>query len=330
VRLIQWKRREFIALLGSLAASWPSPLRAQQQSGHLPRIGLLWPGVSPPPSPRMESFRRGLREQGFVDGRNVIIELRYAPEGQQRLPELVAELVRMKVEVICTFGDLAPKIAQQATQTTPIIAIADDMLGGGLVTNLSRPGGNITGVTILAPELSAKRLQVLKSVFPEITRVAALWDPTTGTAQVLVTKNAAQFLNVDVQVLEVRSHKDLATAFEAAAKERAEALNVFSSPFLSSLYHEIIGLAAEKKLPAIYQWREHVEAGGLMSYGPNLGEMWRQTAVMVAKVLAGANPPDMPVEQPAKIELVLNQKAAKALALELPLPVLIQADDVIE
>jgi putative ABC transport system substrate-binding protein len=326
----QLRRREFITLLGGAAASWPLAARAQQPAGNVPRIGLLWPGVTPPVSPRMESFRRGLREQGYVDGRNVIIELRYAQEGPQRLADHAAELVRMNVDVIDTAGDLAPKIAQQASRTIPIIAITDDILGAGLVANLSRPGGNVTGLSILAPELSAKRLEVLKSVFPAITRVAALSDSSTGTAQALMTSNAAQFLNVDLQILEIRSREDLAPAFEAVIKKRAEALNVFSSPFLSSLYREIIDLAAEKRLPAIYQWREYVEAGGLMSYGPNLAEMWRQAAVMVAKVLGGANPGEMPVEQPAKIDLVVNQKTAKALALELPLPLLIRADDVIE
>jgi ABC-type uncharacterized transport system substrate-binding protein len=291
---------------------------------------MLWPGVSAPASPRMESFRRGLREQGYVDGRNVRVELRFAREGLQTLPKLAAELVQLNVDVICTFGDLTPKLAQEATRAIPIIAITDDIVGAGLVDNLSRPGANLTGLTILAPELSAKRLQVLKSVFPTITRVATLTDPTTGTAQVLLTSNAAQFLNVDLQVLQIRGREDLSAAFEAAKVRRAEALNVFSSPLLSSLSGEIIELAAEYKMPAIYQWREHVEAGGLISYGPNLGEMWRQCAVMVAKVLAGAKPGDMPVEQPSTIELVVNHKTAKALGLELPLPLLIRADDLIE
>jgi putative ABC transport system substrate-binding protein len=288
------------------------------------------PGVSAPAAPRMESFRRGLREQGYVDGRNVRVELRFAREGLQTLPKLAAELVQLNVDVICTFGDLTPKLAQEATRAIPIIAITDDIVGAGLVDNLSRPGANLTGLTILAPELSAKRLQVLKSVFPTITRVATLTDPTTGTAQVLLTSNAAQFLNVDLQVLQIRGREDLSAAFEAAKVRRAEALNVFSSPLLSSLSGEIIELAAEYKMPAIYQWREHVEAGGLISYGPNLGEMWRQCAVMVAKVLAGAKPGDMPVEQPSTIELVVNHKTAKALGLELPLPLLIRADDLIE
>jgi putative ABC transport system substrate-binding protein len=324
------RRRQFITTLGGALATWPLAARAQQPSGNVPRIGLLWPGVSVPASPRMESFRRGLREQGYVDGRNVIIELRYSREGPQRLAELAAELVGMNVDVIWTAGDLAPKVAQQATRTIPIVATTDDMLGAGLVTSLSHPGGNITGLTILAPELSAKRLEVLKNIVPGLSRVAALWDPTTGTSQVTATKNAAQFLNLDVHILEVRHRNDLARAFEAARKERAEALNTFSSPFLASLSDEIIGLAAKNRLPAIYQWREHAEAGGLVSYGPSLAELWRQSALMVAKILGGAKPSDLPVEQSTKFELVINQKTAKALGLELPLPLLIRADEVIE
>jgi putative ABC transport system substrate-binding protein len=278
----------------------------------------------------MESFRRGLREQGYVDGRNVIIELRYSGEGPQHLAELAADLVRMNVDVIWTAGDLAPKVVQQATRTIPIVATTDDILGAGLVTGLSHPEGNITGVTILAPELSAKRLEVLKNIVPGLSRVIALWDPTTGTSQVTVTKNAAQFLNLDIHILEVRHRDDLAGTFETARKERAEALSVFSSPFLASLSGEIIGLAAKNRLPAIYQWREHAEAGGLVSYGPSLAELWRQSALMVAKVLSGAKPSDLPVEQPAKFELVINQKTAKILGLELPLALLIRADDVID
>ena len=324
------RRRDFLGVLGGAAAVWPLVARAQQPVEKVPRIGLLWPGASVPASPRMESFRRGLREQGYVDGRNVVIELRYAQGGPQQLPDLAADLVRTNVDVIWTAGDLATKLAQQATATIPIVALADDMLAAGLVTSLSRPGGNTTGLTILASELSAKRLELLKNIFPGISRVAALWDPTTGTSQVTVTKEAAQSLNVNLQILEVRNRDDLARAFQAAMKEHAEALDTFSSPFLASLYREIISFAAENRLPAIYQWREHAEAGGLASYGPSLSETWRQSALIVTKILRGAKPSDMPVEQPARFELVINQKTAKALGLELPLALLIRADEVIE
>ena len=275
-------RRQFIALLGG-AVAWPLAARAQQETGNVPKIGVLWPGASPPASPRLESFRRGLREQGYVEGRNVAIELRCAERGPQQLPKLAAELVSINVDVILASGDFAPKVAQQATTTIPIVAFADDILGAGLVTNLSRPTGNTTGLTIFSSELSAKRLEVLKNISPGISRVAALWDPTTGTSQVVETKNAAQSLNVSLQILEVRNGDDLSRALEAA--QSADALNVFNSPFLASLHRDIINFAAENRLPAIYQWRQHAEAGGLASYGPSLAEMWRQSAVIVTKIL---------------------------------------------
>ena len=321
-------RREFITLIGG-AALWPLRLSAQQAGGVF-RIGLLWPGASVPAPPRMDAFRQGLRESGLVEGRDVVIELRYAEGGLHQLPELAAELVRLKVDVIEASGDLAPRVAQQATATIPIVAFSDDILGAGLITSLSRPGGNTTGLTILSPELSAKRLEVLRELVPGISRVAALWDPTTGTSQVMLTENAAQSLNIKLQILEVRRRDGLAGVFETARREQAEALNVFSSPFLASLYREIIDLAAKHRLPAIYQWKEHVEAGGLISYGPSLAGLWRQTAMIVAKVLRGAKPADLPVEQPTKFELMVNARTAKSLGLALSPSILLRADEVIE
>jgi putative tryptophan/tyrosine transport system substrate-binding protein len=322
------RRREFITLLGG-AAAWPLAARAQQ-FGSIPRIGILWPGVSVPAPPRLESFRRGLRELGFVDGQNVVIELRYAQGGLQQLPELAAELVDLNVDVIQASGDLAPRVAQQATTTIPIVAMSDDILGAGLVANLSRPGGNTTGLTILSPELSAKRLELLKEIVPGLSRVTALWDPTTGTSQVAMTEEVAQSLNLKLQILEVRRRDDVPGAIRAARNSQAEAINVFSSPFLASLYREIIGLAAEYRLPTIYQWREHAEAGGLISYGPSLAEMFRQAAGIVVKILKGAKPAELPVEQPTKFELVINLKTAKALGLELQPMLLARTDEVIE
>jgi putative ABC transport system substrate-binding protein len=278
----------------------------------------------------MESFRQGLRDAGFIDGQNVAVELRYAPKGIQQLVELTDELVRMKVDVIQAMGDYAPRVAQQATSAIPIVAISDDVIGAGLISSLSKPGGNTTGLTILSPELSAKRLEVLSEIIPGLSRVAALWDPTTGKSQVAMSEAAAKPLNIKLQILEVRSRDDLAGALESARKERAEALNVFSSPFLASLYREIILLAEVYRLPAIYQWKEHVEAGGLMAYGPSLAEMWRQTALIVAKVLRGAKPADLPVEQPTKFELAVNAKTAKSLGLTIPTSTLLRANEVIE
>jgi len=323
------RRREFIRLLSGAAAAWPLALRAQQQP-RIRVIGVLWPGATPPASPRMESFRQGLREAGMIEGRDFLIELRYAQNGFQQLPELVAELVRMKVDVISPAGDLALRIAQQRTSTIPIVANSDDMLGMGLIPSLARPGGNTTGLTILSPDLSAKRLQLLRDFMPGLSRVASLWDPETGTSQVTQTENAAQSMRVKLEVLEVRRSEDLVVAFETARRVGVEAINVFSSPFLASLYREIIDLASRYRLPAIYQWKEHAEAGGLFSYGPSLARMWWQTGKIVAKVMRGANPAELPVEQPTKFELVINLKTAKALGLDVPDKLQQLADEVIE
>jgi ABC-type uncharacterized transport system substrate-binding protein len=321
------KRRQFITLLG-VAAAWPLAARAQQPRARV--IGVLWPGTAPPASPRMESFRQGLRETGMIEGRDFLIELRYAQGGLQLLPELAAELVRMKVDVIQPAGDFALRIAQQATSTIPIVANSDDMLGTGLILSLARPGGNTTDLTILSPELSAKRLQLLRDFMPALLRVASLWDPTTGASQVTQTESAARSMQIKLQVLEVRRGEDLVVAFDAARREQAEALNVFSSPFLASLYREIIDFASRYRLPAIYQWKEHAQAGGLISYGPSLAGMWRQTGQIVAKVVRGANPAELPVEQPTKFDFVINLKTAKALGLSVPDTLLARADEVIE
>ncbi len=326
---IDIRRREFIVVLGGTVFVWPLAVRAQQAE-KIAKIGVLYPGDSPPASPRMESFRKGLRQLGYVEGQNVAIELRYAERGLQQLSELAAELVRLKVDVITTFGDLATKIAQQATSTVPIVAISDDLLGSGLIGSLSRPGGNTTGFTILAPELSAKRLELLQRIVPGMSRVACLWDPTTGPSQVSMTENAARSLKLKLQIVEVRQRDEVAGAFRAAHDGQAEAINVFASPFLASLYREIIDHAAEYRLPAIYQWKEHTEAGGLMSYGPSLPAMFEQAAAIAVKVLKGAKPSDMPVEQPTKFELTINLKTAKALGLPVPSTLLATADDVVD
>jgi putative ABC transport system substrate-binding protein len=322
------RRRDFIALLGGIAGNWSLPVRAQQASTGT--VGLLWPGAGPPVSPRLESFREGLRRSGFVEGQNVAIDLRYVQAGQQTLAEHAADLVRAKVAVIATFGDSATKIAQQATSTIPIVSLADDLLGSGLIGSLSLPGGNTTGITILAPELSAKRLELLSTIVPGLARVAGLWDPTTGGSQVAMSENAARAMKLKLQILEVTQRDDLDGVFRAARDAQAQAVNVFSSPFLASLYLEIINRAAEYRLPTIYQWREHTEAGGLISYGPSLPVMWEQDGALVAKVLKGAEPSGLPVEQPTKFELVINLKTARTLGLTVSSQTQLLADEVIE
>ncbi len=321
------RRRDFIALVGG-ASTWPLAARAQQAS--TAKVGLLWPGAGPPISPRMESFREGLRRSGYVEGQNVTIELRYAQAGQEQLAGHAADLVRANVDVIATFGDGGTKIAQGATSTIPIVTIGDDLLGSGLIGSLSRPGANTTGISIVAAELSAKRLELLSTIVPGLSRVVGLWDPTTGPSQVAMSENAARTMKLKLQILEVAHRDDLDAAFRAARDGNAQAVNVFSSPFLASLYREIIDRAAEYRLPAIYQWREHAEAGGLISYGPSLPAMWEQDGAMVARILKGAKPSDLPVEQPTKFELVINLKTAKALSLTISRDFLLITDEVIE
>ena len=308
-----------------------APLAAgAQPTGKVYRVGVLWPGASPPGPPRMEWFRQGLRESGYVEGQNLAIELRYAKDGAKRLPQLAAELIQLNVNVIATFGQAATRAVQQATTTVPIVTLSDDLLEARLVASLARPGGNTTGVTIIAPELSAKRLELLKQILPKVSRVAALWDPATGPSQVRAIEAVARSLAVQLQVLEVRGRADLDSALQAAKKGRAEALNVLASPILQSHSKTIIDLAAKHRLPAMYQWRESVEAGGLISYGPILREIWQRTALVVGKILNGAKPADLPVEQPTKFELIINMKTAQALGLTIPPSVLVRADQLIE
>jgi putative ABC transport system substrate-binding protein len=278
----------------------------------------------------MASFSDGLRESGYVVEKNVVVEVRYGAKNGQEFSRLIAELLSLKVALILTVGDDAPKTVQEISSTVPILAISDDLLGSGLITTLSRPGGNTTGITIQSPELSAKRLELLTRILPGISRVAAIWDPTTGVSQVSMTAEAARGLKIEVQVLEVRRREDLAGAFLAAKAAKAQALNVFSSPFLSSISQEIVDGAAENRLPAIYQWREHAEGGGLMSYGPSLANLYRQAGSIAAKILKGVKPSDLPVEQPTKFELVVNAKIAASLGIVVPPDVLLRADLVID
>src|SRR6516164_2155450 len=221
------RRRDFIALLGGVVGNSAFAVLAQQASAA--KVGLLCPGAGPPVSPRLESFREGLSRSGYVEGQNLSIELRYASAGQQQLAEQTADLVRAKVDVIATFGDSATKIAQGATDTVPIIALGDDLLGSGLIGSLSRPGGNTTGISILAAELSAKRLELLQMIVPGLSRVAGLWDPSTGPSQVGTSENAARAMKLKLQIFEIRRSDDLDGAFRAARDGQLQAVSVFSS-----------------------------------------------------------------------------------------------------
>lgn len=299
-----------------------------QQPAKIRRIGVLqvWSSADP----MVELIRQSLREVGYVEGQTIAIEFRLAEGKTERLPALAADLVQLKVDAILTFGDPGIRAAQQATRTIPIVGATDDLVGAGLVASFARPGGNTTGVSILASELNVKRLELLKETLPRVSRIAALWDPGSGTFHLKGLESAARSLGVELQILEVQRPEDFRRGFEAAKKGRAGALNVLASPFLYGHRQTIIDLAAKNQLPAIYQWREMPEAGGLMSYGPTLSELLRLCAAVLDKILKGAKPADLPVEQPTKFELVINLKAAKSLGLKIPQSVLIRADEVIQ
>ncbi len=325
-----WRGCLFFVALAALALLAAPASSAAEQPAKLPRIGVLYPGTDRTLLPRMEAFRQGLREMGYIEGQNITIEVRHAGGRPERLHELAAELVRHNVHVISTSGELATRVVQQTTTEIPVVALSDDLVGAGLVASLARPGGNTTGVTIFSPELNVKRLELLKEILPKVSRVGVLWDPATGRSQLEAMEIAAGSLAVRLQVLEVRDLNDFDSAFQAAKKGRAGGLNVLASPLLASYSKTIVDLAAKNRLPAIYQWKEIAEAGGLMSYGPALLEMWRRTALLVGKILKGVKPADLPVEQPTRFELVVNLKTARALGLTIPRSILIRSDQVIQ
>ena len=304
-----------------------------QQPTKIPRIGFL-AASSPSTNPaRIEAFRQGLRELGYVEGKNIVIEGRYAEGKADRLPGLAAELVRFKVDLIVTGASTSTRAAKAATSTIPIVMAQDtDPVRNGFVASLARPGGNITGLATLGPEISGKHLELLKEVIPRLSRVAVLGTSTTPAyAQYLKeTERAAGALKVQLQYLNVLSSKDIETAFRAASKGRAEVVLVLGGPVINSYRTQVADLAAKSRLPAIYERAEFMDAGGLMFYGASITEMFRRAATYVDKILKGAKPADLPVEQPTKFELVINLRTARALGLTIPQTLLLRADQVIE
>jgi putative ABC transport system substrate-binding protein len=302
-----------------------------QQAGKAPRIGYLLDGSSSSAADRVDTFRDGLRELGYVEGKNIVIDYRYAEGRFDRFPELAAELVRLKVYVIVAVSTVAARAAKNATRTIPIVALSGDPVETGLVASVARPGGNVTGLASLAPELSTKRLELLKEIVSKVSLVAVLWNPN-GPAPVLAFKEtqlAAKRLGLLLQSLEARSPDDFESAFGGAIRERASALLVISDPLTNTHQRRIAELAAKNRLPAIYPIREFVQAGGLMAYAPDRLEQYRRVAYYVDKILKGAKPADLPVEQPTKFEFVINLKAAKQIGLTIPPNVLARADKVI-
>jgi ABC-type uncharacterized transport system substrate-binding protein len=308
-------------------------LAGAQQPTKVPRIGYLNAG-SPSTNPaRREAFRQGLRELGYVEGKSIVIEWRYAEGKLDRLPGLAAELVRLKVDVIVTAGPPATRAAKEATSTIPIVMGFDnDPVGNGFVASLARPGGNITGLATLAPEISGKQLELLKEIVPRLSRVAVLGTSTQpGNAQALrEVEVAAGAFGVQLQYLDVRGPKDIETAFQAATKGRADAVVALASSVLSSQRTQVAEFAVKSRLLAIYAQSEYVEDGGLMYYGANSRDLFRRAATYVDKILKGAKPADLAVEQPKKFELIINLKTAKQIGLTIPPNVLVRADRVIK
>lgn len=303
-----------------------------QQPKKVPRIGYLGAAPSSANLARVQAFRQGLRELGYVEGKNIVIEYRYADGKRDRLPSLASELVRLKVDVIVSGGSSVTGPAKEATVTIPIVMTNDpDPVGNGFVASLARPGGNITGLSTLAPELAGKRLEILKETVPRLARVAVIGNLTeSGNAQALREVDlAAGSLGVKLQYVNVQDSKDIETSFRAASNGRADGVLMLASTILLALRTEVTDLAVKGRLPAIYLRSEFVEDGGLMSYATSLTDLSRRAATYVDKILKGAKPAELPVEQPTKFEFIINLKAAKQIGLTIPQKVLVKADKVI-
>ena len=304
-----------------------------QQLAKIPRIGFLTNNSSTGLAAADEAFRQGLRALGYVEGKSLVIEYRYGEGKVGGLAEMAAELVRLKVNVIVTGGPTSTRTAKQATSTIPIVMASDpDPVANGFVASLARPGGNITGLATLSPELGGKRLELLKEILPKLSRVTVLGNSTEpGNAQALrEVELAAGTFGVQLQHLDVLGPKDIDTAFRAATKGRADALLVLASPVLNDQRTQIANLALKSRLPAIYPQTEYVEAGGLMYYGASTSDLFRRAATYVDKILKGAKPADLPIEQPTKFEFIINLKTAKQIGLTIPPNVLARADKVIK
>jgi putative ABC transport system substrate-binding protein len=312
----------------------PLGTAAAQSSEKMPRIGYLSPGFATDPMRErfLEAFRQGLRELGYVEGQNIVLEPRWAEGKYDRLPALAADLVRSKVDVIVVDGGAAAQAARQATRTIPIVmSLVNDPVGSGLVASLARPGGNVTGFTVMSPDLLGKRLELLKAVVPKVSRVALLRNPgnPADTAMLGEVEAAARALGVRLQTLEARNSQEIDSAFAAMTRERAGALLILPDGVFLSQRSQIADLAVKRRLPSIYG-TEYAEAGGLMSYGANYLDLERRAATFVDKILKGAKPADLPVAQPTKFELVINLRTAKAIGLTISPSLLQRADQVID
>ena len=321
------RRRELITLLGGAAAGWPIAAWAQQPTVKVPRIGII------DNTPLWGYFREGLRELGYVEGRNIGFEYRAAEGKPDRLAAFASELAHLPVNVIASYGTASTQAAMQATTTIPIVMVGiGDPVGADLVASLGRPGGNVTGNTVLSADIIAKRLQLLQEAIPTVARMALLWNPDNASHAAILAeaRAAAPGLGVALIPVGVRSVAEFDTAFAAMMRERPDAFIMTNDPFHQLNLARIVDFLLKNRLPALFQTREHVLAGGLMSYGASLPDLFRRAAGYADKILQGTKPADLPVEQPTKFELVINLKTAKALGLTIPESFLLRADEVIE
>jgi putative ABC transport system substrate-binding protein len=320
------RRREFITLLGG-AAAWPLTASAQQRPTKIPRIGII------DDAPIWNYFRSGLHDLGYIEGQNIVIEYRAAQGEPDRLAQAARELAGIPVDVIVEFGSTAARAAQRATTTIPIVMISiGDPVRAGFAASLARPGGNMTGNTILGPDLSPKRLQLLKEIIPSVSRAAFLWNPDNASNVVIRDELQAAMpkLGMSLISVEVRSTSEFDTAFATMLRQHPDALLMTNDPFHQLHIQRIIGFLTENRIPGMFQTRENVLAGGFMSYGASLPDLFRRGATYVHKILQGTQPVDLPVEQPTKFELVINVKTAKAIGVTVPESILLRADEVIE
>ena len=324
-------RRDSIAALAALGAALP--LARAQQPSKIPRIGLLSPFSPAATALWHQAFRQGLRDLGWVEGKNISIEYRYAEGRSDRLPDLAADLVRLKVDIIVAAVPADALAAQKATKAIPIVmAAGGDPVAVGLVESLARPGGNVTGLSTMTPDLAGKRLELLKEIVPKLSRVAVLWNPEDRSSALIwrEIQRPARELGIQLHSLEVRSANDFDKAFEAATRARAGALAIMPDPVFATNLKRIADLAAKSRLPSIFHLSDFADAGGLVAYGPDRSDMFRRAATYVDKILKGAKPGDLPIEQPTKFSLVINAKTAKALGVKIPGVILLRADRVIE
>jgi putative tryptophan/tyrosine transport system substrate-binding protein len=323
------KRREFVSLLGGATAARPLAAQAQTRAT-LSHLGYLWLGSADEEDSTKQGLRQGLRDLGYVEGRDIIIEYRYADGHEERLATLVGELVAAKVDVILSPGSVVTRVVKQATTTIPVVSTTGDPVGSGFIQSLGRPGSNITGLSLNGgPDVAEKYFELLHEVAPDASRIAVIWSNTQSLVMPVMRKVTAG-LGITLVSHQVRSPSDLSMAFDAVVTERSDAMIVDGDPLLVSHRRNIVEFARARRLPAVYALRDFADVGGLVAYGASIFEIWRRAASYVDRILKGAKPADLPVEQPTAFELVLNLKTARALGLAIPPIILARADEVIE